>query len=259
MSLLVPGSGLNVSFARGERGGIAILIKMTWRPTTGRCGDWDGSAYNDNAYWMSFGPLKDDGDPRGHPQADEDLFKMKSLGMLGVSNSSDGGEGSDDLGDANCSQELRSQAEKACEHIPEEHLRKDCVFDVCVMKDLSMANASDAFEILEVEEGKGVPILEGNGRCLDSQNRSYSSLDVPGASSEMACMEALRAAAAVPEVRGAQLREGAVCEILADPDVDMGKAEGPRLSWGTSGARGLGQGIVGTSSGDEEWTCWKVN
>jgi len=159
-----------------------------------------------------------------------------------------------------CPEELRVKAEKACAHIPENDVRAGCVSDVCVIHDVAVAEDAWAFEDLEMADGKGIPVLDGPGTCVDGENRSYSTFNTRGITTKKECVDALSAVALIEGVHGAQLQEGSSCQIVMDPGVDLA-IPGKQAGWGVGSSitKGEGSGMVSGGSGEDGWLCWKVN
>jgi len=159
-----------------------------------------------------------------------------------------------------CPEELRLKAEKACAGIPENDVRAGCVSDVCVMHDVAVAEDAWAFEELEMADGKGIPVLDGPGTCVDVENRSYSTFNTRGITTKKECVDALSAVALIEGVHGAQLQEGSSCQIVMDPGVDLA-IPGKQAGWGVGSSitKGEGSGMVSGGSGEDGWLCWKVN
>lgn len=159
-----------------------------------------------------------------------------------------------------CPPHLKAHAIKTCQDVPEEAVRSACVFDVCVTGVVNVSKASYGMEMMEAIAGKGIPVLDGTGKCLDSLGKRYSSYQKKDVLNAEQCEGALRTAAnsdAVRDVvRGAQHWVD-TCEILTEPDTEEVMAK-----WGGDGLSGItkdeGSGIVGSSSGEKGWRCWKV-
>merc|ERR1719161_3227052 len=66
-----------------------------------------------------------------------------------------------------CAKDLLNRARHACKAIAEREMRRACIFDVCALKDTEVAEEEYEMEVLEVLDGRGVPVFVDTGFCQD--------------------------------------------------------------------------------------------
>jgi len=215
---------------------LEVLIKMPKQAEQGGwCGNFNGNADDDQETPGKINDKKAKGTFLDALPADEDLFLAAGISLIADATEA---HRKSDL-ETRCPDRIQKKAKKNCAHIPEKILRKGCVMDACLTHDVNWAtHAADNMEILEVEEGQGIPIFDGHGHCLDQDGRTYSAMEEMQLEIK-ACLEQLQQLANSPGVRGAQITDGSKCEILQDTE-------------------GHGMGIVGSTSLEKGSECWKI-
>jgi len=159
----------------------------------------------------------------------------------------------------NCSAELLEVASTTCDHIPEQEIRFDCIYDVCVTGDPSAAEDSVDMEILEIKKAHGVVIFEGEGRCLDSAGHLYTQFKTKGTSTDRQCEDILQSLAHRDGVRGAELSRNQTCFIVVDPNLDSRITDRfHKVGWVLEQSGGTGGGIVSNTTETPGWQCWKL-
>jgi len=228
--------------------GLTMIIKMQKQPgQAGYCGNFNGKAEDDAQNGKNVG------------QGLSTLPKGPFPSLVEV-----GDNGTE------CAPELLKKAKEGCNHIPEEVVRQACIYDVCATSDTNFITDSAFAEILEIQAGRGVPVYDGKGRCLDYQGQRYNAFQTKDRVTDEQCIEALRAMyeAKGDDVRGAQRGQGSdsPCQILADPGVDLSDADiagGWDLESDDDTSVKEGSGLVSGHSDSEEsgsgWSCWKLN
>jgi hypothetical protein len=220
------------------------LIMM---PPQGQQGGWCGN-FNDNP--------NDDGkathmDPLG---ANEDLFKKSGLAFLMEQNEI---AAAPVIQDQKCPERTLQKARSACSHIAQQDVKDDCISDICLTDDATLAaEAAEDIEILEVLAGQGIPQFTGHGQCLDQNGITFSSYETKAVAKKAPCVSLLRKLGSFAGVRGAQLTEGSTCKILVDAGTNLLPQKIPG-GWGGVAA-GQGKGIVGSSTSDSGSYCWKI-
>jgi len=247
-----------------------LLLKMSSQEKQGGyCGNFNGDPDDDQKHpGRSGGSGDEPAGPNLEPIPEEDdLLKAVGVSLAATGNSSweeeeeeeekeEGGGAAAASGASGCDPALRKQAEQACKHIPEEDVRHSCIDDVCTIGRLSAAEDSEGMEELEVKEDHGVVMFYGEGRCTDQDGETFSSFEAAGVAEKKGCSDLLTQMADTMEgVRGAELKDGSKCHILADPGVNLTVFEIPG-GWGAT-AEGAGKGIV-SSIMDGAYECWKV-
>merc|ERR1712066_638490 len=95
-----------------------------------------------------------------------------------------------------------------------------CVVDFCASGLESTANGELAAEIMELKvNARGIPLLMGEGRCLDSVGQPFAGF-ITTLRTELECKDALRNLAFDSGVVGAQIQRGTACLVLVESNVD---------------------------------------
>lgn len=291
-SLVLP-DNVKISYATHTPESLALMVKMPPQDgMTGWCGDFDGNPGNDDT--MGNARVNN---PESAVSRNEDLFMrgpnllqesgkeysdlppmsdpmQKSVPVAAMQVHQDGDGHEVKKGDhlkVRCSHDLLHKARHACKAIPERETRKSCIFDVCFMKDVKVAEGEYELEAMEVLEGKGVPVFVDSGWCLDVQGRRYSSQSVTGdkVATWEGCEWAVEQAASADDlkgiIRGAQLRTDTNpprCEFIYDKDAGQDMKDTHKndwsFNWGNDASEHDGQAIVSRASGDVGKTCWRV-
>merc|ERR1719172_532720 len=132
-----------------------MILKMPSVPgMVGWCGNFNGNPDDDQDAGVEF----IEGDEKWFPAS---LLEASATATKGT------------LETGECKGARLKKAQQACEIIINPAKKKTCIDDVCTTGDASMAEASLTAEVLEVEDGRGIPELVGPGRCLDGQKRRY--------------------------------------------------------------------------------------
>lgn len=159
-----------------------------------------------------------------------------------------------------CEPALKEMAVRRCGRVGDVRLRQDCIFDVCVTKDVSVADDSLAAAVLEQKvNSRGIPVLFGRGECTDSERRSYVAFSVTPRRPQR-CSDVLGQLALTAGVMGAQYNARTeACQILVEANVNPTSVpvEG---TWGSKQNPGAeGRGHIASSSGRTAWTCWRLD
>jgi len=255
---------LNVEiWVSGASDRLQAMIRMPSQPNQGGyCGNFNGDSKDDwvagtDTKWLGMAQAA--GTMLDPIKESEDLFKQ-----AGISESSSMLQ-SVTHSQAECSEELMKEAEEACSHIPEKMLHDSCVQDICLTKDVDMANSAMAMEIMHVAVAKGSVELQGPGRCLDQAGAKYSTIKATGISDKGECSKLLhevshKVALVNKGIRGAQFKEKgdeeSSCQLLLETGADFKIEELPGLWEGQKTDTGFG--IVSSSDNVEGWNCWKL-
>jgi len=163
-------------------------------------------------------------------------------------------------GEGECPAALLEKAEKACEHIPEEHVRGGCIIDICKTDDVAAAlEAADTMEILEVLEGQGIPEFMGHGKCTSDSDAPFKSVVASSFDEKKHCAHLLKALGTIQGVLGAEYTDGtdeSSCKILVAAGVNLQSHEIPG-GWGVETA-GTATDIVSGASSVSGVYCWRV-
>jgi len=249
----------NVEIFIISRDNLGILIKMSPQiHQGGYCGNFNGDPdddhsglkhkWGDEATGFMLDPL----------EAAEDLFKNASVGSSSMVQE----EAADDESSSQqpqCLGELMKKATAACAHIPEEPLQSGCIIDICLTNDTTFAQDALNMQALEVKEAKGMLQFAGHGRCLDQDGKNFSTTEAKEIADRKDCIALAHVAAhmAVEGVRGVQLNDnGFKCQVLMDSGTETHAEQLPGL-WGNTAAQ-QGKGIVGRTSAEPGWHCWKI-
>lgn len=159
-----------------------------------------------------------------------------------------------------CRPALKEIALQRCSHAVDARIRADCVFDVCTTGSAGVADDALAANILEQKvNSRGIPVLVGNGQCMDADGQLYVAFGaVPTPPKE--CVDVLRSLALAKGVLGAQFNEKtSVCEIVVEKSVDPTGVtiEGSWTSKDHVDANG--QGLVSSASRESDWRCWQLD
>mmetsp|Transcript_108210 Transcript_108210/g.323603 ORF Transcript_108210/g.323603 Transcript_108210/m.323603 type:complete len:264 (+) Transcript_108210:276-1067(+) len=166
---------------------------------------------------------------------------------------------------ARCPEELKAQASERCSRVEDARMQRDCIFDVCLTKDVQAADEALAGEVLrDAINAKGVPIFMGHGECLDSRSQRFTSIGT-NLRTDSECQEVLRQLALTKGVLGSQIRRGSSCQVIVDVSVDPTSVKIPG-GWSPGGSGtaepyvwGAGQGLIRDISRDASWSCWQLN
>jgi len=159
-----------------------------------------------------------------------------------------------------CDPSLKERAVRRCSHVGDARVRQDCIFDVCVTRDVRAADDMLAAAVMEQKvNSRGIPVLYGHGQCRDAEGEPYAAFSVvPG--SPHRCDGILAQLALARGVVGAQHNERtAACEILVQADVDPTSMPIEGTWGGKQQADAKGQGHIASAEGDAAWTCWRLD
>jgi len=236
------------------RDAVEILIKA---PNQGaQQGGWCGNANGDDT---------DDNEKPGagyeKVEGSESLFTqsgVESFIQQLEAQSSDEEQGTQETqGEGKCPAALLERAEKACEHIHEEHVRGGCIIDICKTDDVAAAlEAADTMEVLEVLEGHGIPEFMGHGKCTSDSDAPFKSVVAASFDDKKHCAHLLGALGTIQGVLGAEYTDGSSCKILVAAGVNLQSHEIPG-GWGAETA-GTATGVVSGASSVSGVYCWRV-
>merc|ERR1712012_1488877 len=121
-----------------------------------------------------------------------------------------------------CRAEVLEMAQGRCRRVvADARMQEECIFDVCATGLISAADGVLSMEILEEKvNARGIPLLMGQGQCLDSIGQTYVALGT-NLLTAADCKDVLRSLMLYGGVRGAQLQNGHTCQILVDGDTDL--------------------------------------
>lgn len=253
---------------------MGVVIKLGREPgLSGMCGNFNDNSRDDchrcsrsraNRYVQMVAPTDiPDGFLEG--AAGGALLQQQSFGQA-LNATAD--ESADDYAQvrSNCSADLLVQADQRCADVVEEGIVENCVYDICVTGDIEFERDEHTLEILRLVRGNGVVTQEAEeGKCLDSLGRTYASLPHLSINTPQECRELLQELGNIDGVEGAQLGPSSNCEILYDADTDASNLlkhqqvlNGEQM-WAERAEQPGGGGIelVGNSSGEHGWHCWK--
>jgi len=228
-----------------------VLLKMPPQPDQGGyCGNFNGEAKDDKKDNMKE-PIP----------ADDDLFEKDGKWMAIVQEDTD--EQSTEK-KKECPADLLKKAKEACSHIPEEAIKKDCIFDICVLEDVGAAQEAIDFEALRLVAGKGMIEFEGQGRCLDQAKKEFSTIKADGVDNMKQCLSLMAEASdkkLLDVLRGAQFKDhttdgGGSCYLLLEAGAQTNELT-PKLPglWGSPKSKD-GSGIVSSTDSDQGFYCW---
>lgn len=149
-------------------------------------------------------------------------------------------------------------ARDVCRGVVNVQMKKDCIFDLCATGLVSAAEGVVAAEVMETKVNtRGIPLLVGRGRCLDSIQRPYVAISTR-LESASDCKNVLRSLSLTSGVMGAQLRRGGTCEVIVEPDANATAVKIKR-GWGqTLNAEAKGHGLICGVTEETEWRCWQL-
>lgn len=104
---------------------------------------------------------------------------------------------------------------------------------------------------------RGIPVFAGNGKCLDVVGQTYQAISTNLASMSE-CKDVLKSLAVTLGVVGAQLQQGALCQILVTPHADPTyvKIKG---GWGPAiDNASRATGFISNTTGESDWQCWQL-
>mmetsp|Transcript_162166 Transcript_162166/g.520055 ORF Transcript_162166/g.520055 Transcript_162166/m.520055 type:complete len:424 (+) Transcript_162166:1024-2295(+) len=174
------------------------------------------------------------------------------------------------------------RAVDACSKILDDFMRKACISDACLAGGESaesfaaVAAGASAEEALETQVNhRGIPVLVGQGRCLDPDGKGFEAIEARGVHGAVGCKSLLHDLASVSGVLGVQLRPSGSCEVVVDPSVDRValQALAPKDGgWSLGGLdntaasamarqRPVGEGLVAAASAGDApgGMCWRLN
>jgi hypothetical protein len=235
---------------------MSVVITMPQQPggQAGYCGNFNGDVTDDfEPVGLSF-----------HKPVGSHLDAIDSAEMLFDLSSWQRGHGSEtlELDPAsvlqNCNEVLMQMANTRCRVVTDMHMREDCIFDVCATGLISAAEGALAAEILEQKvNARGIPLLVGKGRCLDTAGRDYAAFNTTLVT-QKDCQDVLRSVGLTSGVLGAQLHPGGVCQILVEKGVDLTFVE-IRGGWGPmANLDSHGHGMISKTDDGADWSCWQL-
>jgi len=161
---------------------------------------------------------------------------------------------------ASCPEELRREARRKCSDVQDARIERDCIFDICLTRDVGAATDAKAAEILEEEvNAKGIPVFMGHGRCTDAAGRRFDAFKTT-VRTEEGCQDVLRALALAKGVLGAQLHRTSSCEVLVSRGADPTNVAIPGGEWaGQRSSAEPGLGLVSSIEREASWSCWQLD
>jgi len=221
---------------------------------SGYCGDFNGNAYDD---------FVDGDDPSFHLPAGADLTPIEpdfllfdlSWWPLNSSNRSWLEPGNVLSG---CHQTLLELAEERCQFVTDARMKNYCRMDVCATGNLSASEGILAAEIIEYKvNARGIPVFAGNGKCLDVVGQTYQAIST-NLESMSECKDVLKSLAVTLGVVGAQLQQGALCQILVTPHADPTSVK-IKGGWGPAiDSASRATGFISNTTGESDWQCWQL-
>jgi len=219
---------------------------------SGYCGNFNGDADDD---FFAVGPSVHlpKGDDLGPVEAPFLLFNES----LWRNNGSNGSWLKPGQVLHDCHADLLQLAEDRCQFVADARMKIECRMDICATGNLSASEGILAAEIIEYKvNARGIPVFAGNGECLDVAGQTYSAYST-NLESMSECKDVLRGLALKRGVVGAQLLQGARCQVLVSPGTDPTGVD-IKGGWGSINATTLGTGFISNTTGASKWQCWQL-
>lgn len=157
-----------------------------------------------------------------------------------------------------CPGQLLEMAQQRCGRVEDARMERDCIFDVCLTRDMEAADDMVATEILEqAVNSKGIPVFMGHGQCWDSRSHEFAAFKT-NLRTERECQELLRHLAFTRGVLGAQIRRSGTCQVLMANGTDPTAVAIPGGWAGSENLSAPGRGLVSSTSSDAAWSCWQL-
>jgi len=157
-----------------------------------------------------------------------------------------------------CPGQLLEQARQRCGRVEDARMERDCIFDVCLTRDIEAADDTVATEIMEqAVNSKGIPVFMGHGLCWDSSGQQFAAYKT-NLRTERECQDVLRQLAFTRGVLGAQIRRGGTCQVLVASGDDPTAVAIPGGWAGSENLAAAGRGLVSSTSSDAAWSCWQL-
>mmetsp|Transcript_101228 Transcript_101228/g.179811 ORF Transcript_101228/g.179811 Transcript_101228/m.179811 type:complete len:905 (+) Transcript_101228:61-2775(+) len=221
---------------------------------SGYCGNFNGDADDDFAPGAEPSAHLPTGADLGPVEADFLLFNAS----LWTWNSSNGSWLRPGQVLRECQGELLELAEERCQFVTDAQMKTECHMDVCATGNLSASQGILAAEIIEYKvNARGIPVFAGHGKCLDVAGQTYQAVST-NLQSMTECKDVLKSLALKRGVIGAQLQQGAPCQILVLPHTDPTSVK-IKGGWGPDiDNTSVATGFISNTTGASGWQCWQL-